>query len=1576
MHSIIAIPRINLYHTDWIDETISEKNKTQQHHCLRVATKFLNPDLDREMILYCLSESSSNFNITIETHFPKYHFTDLTKANITSQDLYLWSAPMDLIERYQAYLDALSISNPVSSERDVFYNCTWPRFGPRCQYQFDDRRLDYSSLDDLIHGMFNSRHEYSTIFPCYEHLPCDRGPSPSCLDWSEICDGKVDCFNGGIDEKDCWQMEIHECEENEYRCMNGQCISEFFFRDQQQVFDCVDKSDGVAIHMSDDPHLCSRKPASLACDDVLCNYKYQAGLCQDDRRLYFWESMYSVKDEEIREECWSALKCLLGINRFQYLFCSSLCANNRCLELIDDACPDMLYFPNVPIFFGDIYLAFRKENLLEWKNHENQISYLCSKNSRYHPFLNTTTITSVTFNGSTCFYAENIYLIKSGFSMWNLAYEASLLPIYNGLKSYYRIFNYNTTICNRRNMYQCRNTSVCISIHRLLDRRYDCPYFDDENITFVDNDTAIQLLRHSHCKGQLSGKYIHWFFANSWDCLNENPLMKLYLSRFMGLIDFHESIAFEVICDGFVDLTPLEIDGKNETDETECDRWECDNVYTYCNNEWNCPNGVDEIDCPWVPLVSCSINERICVSSQTNEFMCLPSTKFDDGKIDCLGGTDESKQCPYISSDDMKERTFHCIRHSAPHCIDRYQLCNGHDDCDHGDDEQFCQTNRTDEFNNICIAVFIYIATDVERFFCIRPDLRRTAPSKNVESLFSYHTENRTDLRSSSLSNSRILSDQTTGNTRYSRGLDLHIWLNQTHKSTAKISLCPPSFYGSRCQYQNQRIALTLQFRASSDSWRTLFAMIISLIDDSDQRLTHSFEQITFLWSKNCQTKFHFYLLYSTRPKDLTKNYSIHIDFYEKLSFAYRGSVRLPVHFPFLPVQRQPFLVDIPRREEKRSSCLDLQCHHGRCTTYLDNTERIPFCRCDREWFGQYCHLSYHCTCSSDSLCLGMDHHNRSICLCPPNRFGPRCLLIDRICDPSNSSMCENGGRCIPSDNYSPANQSFLCICREGYTGDRCEVVDSKLILSFDRNIRVSQKIFIHFFYFPHAKHQIRSATFQLLLFKQDSLVVNWSKPFHLALIELNKNDYYLIYRQRSYHQSLVVEKTIQSSDRCPHITEFFNKSFSQLHQLRRMKYYQIPCQQSLSSNLSCFYDDQHLCLCYLFHGKRLANCFPFDYQMKFDCYGKNECENNGECFQDSPTCPRRSICRCPSCFHGRRCQLTTSGFGLSLDAILGYHIIPNVGVGDQSAIVQFSLAMTILFIIIGLVDSSVSLMTFKNKSMRQVGCGLYLLGSSITTLLTTMMFGLKFFILLLTQMNIISSQRFLQVQCMSVDFLVRVCLSFDQWLNACVAIERTITIMKGVNFDTKKSRRAAKFIMIILLLIVVGSCIHDPFYRRVLDDDVGEDDEVNMKRTWCIVRYTPIWQQYNSFMHTFHFSGPFVINLISSILLITQKTHQQLLVHNHRSYKSVLREQCQLHKHLLAAPVVSVILGLPRLIIASVSKCMESNDESWLYLIGYFISFLPSMLTSVIYIVPSEFYKKKFSKTVVQLRRRFASIF
>ncbi|CAF4899962.1 unnamed protein product, partial [Rotaria sp. Silwood2] len=175
----------------------------------------------------------------------------------------------------------------------------------------------------------------------------------------------------------------------------------------------------------------------------------------------------------------------------------------------------------------------------------------------------------------------------------------------------------------------------------------------------------------------------------------------------------------------------------------------------------------------------------------------------------------------------------------------------------------------------------------------------------------------------------------------------------------------------------------------------------------------------------------------------------------------------------------------------------------------------------------------------------------------------------------------------------------------------------------------------------------------------------------------------------------------------------------------------------------------------------------------------------------------------------------------------------------------------------------------------------------------------------------------------------------------------------KSTSFHKQTSKKIAKIVIVILVIFTIGTSITDLLYRRLIDEDTED-----YKRIWCIVSYPSSLKIFNFIMHTFHFMTPFIINLMSAIILITKKSRRRSNLQINRSFKELLKEQIRQHKHLFTAPVLLVILVLLRLILSFVSKCMKSTNDAWLFLIGYFISFILPMLTFVVFILPSKFYK------------------
>jgi hypothetical protein len=337
----------------------------------------------------------------------------------------------------------------------------------------------------------------------------------------------------------------------------------------------------------------------------------------------------------------------------------------------------------------------------------------------------------------------------------------------------------------------------------------------------------------------------------------------------------------------------------------------------------------------------------------------------------------------------------------------------------------------------------------------------------------------------------------------------------------------------------------------------------------------------------------------------------------------------------------------------------------------------------------------------------------------------------------------------------------------------------------------------------------------------------------------------------------------------------------------------------------------------------------------------------------------------CDKCYYGSKCQLDTKGFSLSLDAIFGYYIKPSTSFLKQSKSVKITATITILMFIAGFISGSLSILTFKRKGSVAVGCGIYLLTASIISLLSISIFTMKFWQLVLFQMNSITNQSFIYLSCLLTDILLKVLLCSGDWLNACVAIERALTTIQGVNFKKAKSRYIAKCIIPIVLLLIIASYIHDPISRQLFHD---EDEQ----RTWCIVNYSVKLKIFDKIINLFHFLTPFIINFFSALIIIIQVFRTRSKSQANITRKSLLFAQIKRHKHLLISPCITILLVLPRLIISLTSRCMESPRNPWLLLTGYYISCVPPLLISVIFILPSEKYTDEFL-TVIRRKRATA---
>ena len=1518
-HQLVMInSQLNLYNTDPV-----VNGDWLQFDCLHyyvTSEELVYQDLSNlivNTIPYCIRPINPIVALVedfIDKRSQNMSFEELRLMNITSEDLLLWSGTIDVAEQYQLYLN-----EPISSLNQVFYNCTPPWFGSRCQYLLEV--TGSMSVNQAIQATFQRRRPYNESsdlmipLPCYVGIQCNRGGSLLCLDWREVCNGLIECLDGGLDEEFCFEMELNKCAEHEYRCHNGLCIPEELWNDGLGNADCLDRSDGpddVTYRTScfRDPtfqceeHMCRATNIDFPCADGECAQK--ASQCHNGRHALLLHSFTVPGD--LSDKCWIAMSCLTKLlTQINEISCKIWLTD--IIELLKN-CPSLFQFPTIPIHFDHIRLFYH--NLLSRLNTSQAWfpDYICY-DQQLCPFIKAT----FTDGDLTCLLSEDVLSYWGVSEMISPSWTYIFMVIdyeFRGCLISSRKIVDEMTLRDHPSLYQCRNSTKFISHSRIRDRIQDCYHNDDE----TRNDTCL-----------LKDKF-------RVKCPSDNTCLSPSVtidSCSLAIDRYKMKIPFEIVCDGSEDLMFVDSQGRIYTDESEClkSEWPCENLYTRCDQIWTCPDGGDEACCK---QSMCSRGKHACISPINFTLICLPSALVGNGYDDCLGGSDEFF-CQKRFSSITSPQGFHCINSSR--CLISSNLCDGQRDCLFGDDEEFCAYHQRN-----CSKDFVNNRTEEEDLFCrLGENHNNNAHYFSLDTSSDYPFEVNIPIGREALpvrmpdtseSNLTSINENNLWPWYCNRGLQLVRWSkNDNHEP---VCLCPPSYYGHLCQYQSDRVSLTLGFVESYQ--QNAYNILIMLLDH--HQVIHSFDQFVYITKQSCSTKVNRYLLYSTRLKDRLKNYSVRIDAFSKATLSYHGSWYFEISFLFLPVNRLAVMLDVPSFPVSVSSiCLET-CEHGQCMNYIENEKR--FCHCFSGWSGIRCDQKINCTsCASDSICAGQVN-GLPICVCPMDRYGPRCLLQSSCA----INACQNGGQCVPAST-AESRGTYTCICPSAFHGSRCQYSKGNLEVSLDAILIPS---YVHAFLFTISNQSEPESTtmLQKLTLFQRVVTFQLSVPFHLVYIKADQY-YYLAVVQK--HAKLNIATSINPERRCMPIEELLNSTVLALDRLRRVQYYQGPCQQH--QRLVCFVDESYLCLC---TKERHANCLTVHRDRNLKCSSRYSCANGAQCLRDRPACPFSTICACRNCFFGDKCQFYAKGFGWTLDEILGYEIKRDTSLFDQPYSVQLSAIITMLMFVMGIINAILAIVAFKKNT--DVGCGVYLFASSLTSLLVVIWFTLKFWFLFLSHMDSSFQQIILYTNCMVIEPLLKALLQLNNWLNGLIALERAWIVFKGIGYKQKKSKQVAKWTIFFLIFMILT--LLAPYLSHIhLFNDKKEE------RSWCVVRYSSSLQWYSSAIIFFHVVGPFAINLFSSIFIIVQTARLQNIARHTRRYFKHFKSKLKQFQHLLITPVALVILSLPYLTISLTLDCSKSSRNFYFYLSGYFVSFIPSILGFVIFFLPLHVYRQQF---------------
>ena len=315
------------------------------------------------------------------------------------------------------------------------------------------------------------------------------------------------------------------------------------------------------------------------------------------------------------------------------------------------------------------------------------------------------------------------------------------------------------------------------------------------------------------------------------------------------------------------------------------------------------------------------------------------------------------------------------------------------------------------------------------------------------------------------------------------------------------------------------------------------------------------------------------------------------------------------------------------------------------------------------------------------------------------------------------------------------------------------------------------------------------------------------------------------------------------------------------------------------------------------------------------------------------------------------------------MDEILGYEFITKKTLPSQPFSIRLSAGITMIIFSFGIINVILSYITFSQPKAREVGCGLYLLALSMTSLSTMIFFALKFSLLYLSYQDVSNVEFILTMNCRCIEILLKLSLFIGNWLNACIAIERSYTAVHGLSFS-KRSRHVARKIIPWVFICNITILIPQIMYLHVFEDEIEG-------RSWCVIHYKSWLKKYTLGMTFVNYFGPLSIQILSTLVIIIATAYQRLSLHEDQSFRDQLKIKFIKYKQLVISPIIITALTLPHLIISVILDCRKSSDLFGFFLSGYFLSFIPAASIFIIYVIPSPLYREQINLRMKYFQRR-----
>lgn len=600
-------------------------------------------------------------------------------------------------------------------------------------------------------------------------------------------------------------------------------------------------------------------------------------------------------------------------------------------------------------------------------------------------------------------------------------------------------------------------------------------------------------------------------------------------------------------------------------------------------------DGRDELNCPGTigdfltrNLSHCEENEHYCwnlVSNIANmrnvslKFGCIPFSRAGDGIIDCYGATDE--RMGYCRSRhpweiDSPSGEFRFLFPNSKNCINPQMICGDRSPImsqeknicpwlfeDYGDDDDnndyrclpgsfACKKGNCISKQQRCDSKIDCHPDGEDEWFCDMIERRTYRPFTFQN--FDYYP-NWLAFSSQITLTSTVESQLPFPEDKHYWTINLPWWhcnrgvyVYSKNNPSRVVCLCPPSFYGDRCQFQYQRITLFLRLFTHAifdrNSLLRLFCYFLGE-DQNDNIHVLDFEEIAHNPYNQSVQKYVAYLTRHTTFRSL----AVRIDVYQakKHQVTYQSSWYFNISFPFLPVNRLVQELIIHDDTRTCSSSAASKCIHGICRLYMNIDQ--SYCQCYDGWIGDKCEIKVDekChICASSTQCVTFSRHMKP-CVCPVGQIGRTRHVTFNTCQ---NIQRENNGTLLPIDGRA---LSCTCICSENHFGDRCQF--NKSIIVIQNNKLIHDAAIVHFVEVQQGSvgfltHIERHLFPNGLLHSTRIVLTNrvFLPSFIFVQTFLDANNFYGNYYLTAFvgdKNIYFLNTSIVSENRCPHVDEF-----------------------------------------------------------------------------------------------------------------------------------------------------------------------------------------------------------------------------------------------------------------------------------------------------------------------------------------------------------------------------------------------------------------------------------------------------